>query len=491
MTQGLLLISRQKLCVRVHKEEVFELDLLIKNGTIVTAESTFKADIAVKDGKILSIGQNIKPLKGTEVVDAKGKLVLPGAIDGHTHLAMPFGGTISSDDYFTGTKSAACGGTTTVFDFVLQGKGETMVDAIKRRDALAAPDAAVDYSFHVGVCDVSTQELLDSMEDAVKFGIPSFKVFMVYDFGVDDGAFYQVLQKAAKIGALVGVHAENRDVNNVLVKQYLAEGKTDAWWHYMAKNEEVEGEADVRAINLAKMAGTSLYIVHLADKQGVEAVIKARDEGYPIFAETCPQYLNFTKEVYKKERGRDFVCSPPMKGKESQDAIWEAIKSGDIATIATDHCPFTQAEKDWGIVKKDGTPGNFTTIPNGCAGIENMYPYILSEANKGRISFSKAVELCASNPSKLFGLDHVKGALTPGLDADIVIYDPKKNVTIKNSEMHGNLDHTIWEDAKIKGYPVATYSKGNLVYKDGEFVGQKGAGKLIKCKPIKLTSPTL
>lgn len=475
----------------MHKKEVFELDLLIKNGTIVTTKSTFKADIAVKDGKIMSIGLGIKPLKGTEVVDAKGKLVLPGAIDGHTHLAMPFGGTISSDDYYTGTRSAACGGTTTVFDFILQQKGEPMMDAIKRRDALAAPDAAVDYSFHIGVSDVTTPELLDSMEDAVKFGIPSFKVFMVYDFGVDDGSFYKVLQKAAKIGALVGVHAENRDVNNVLIAQYLAEGKTDAWWHYMSKNEDVEGEADVRAINLAKMAGTSLYIVHLADKQGVDAVIKARDEGYPIFAETCPQYLYFTKEVYKRERGRDFVCSPPMKGKESQDALWEAIKSGDIATMATDHCPFTQAEKDWGITKKDGTPGNFTTIPNGCAGIENMYPYILSEANKGRISFNKAVEICATNPSKLFGLDHIKGALVPGLDADIVIYDPKKNVTIKNSEMHGNLDHTIWEGVSIKGYPVATYSRGKLVYKDGEFVGQKGYGKLIKCKPIRLKGPEL
>lgn len=467
------------------------MDLLIKNGTIVTAESTFKADIAVKDGKIITVGQDIEPLKETEVVDAQGKLVLPGAIDGHTHLAMPFGGTISSDDYYTGTKSAACGGTTTVFDFVLQGKGENMLDAIKRRNALAAPDAAVDYSFHVGVCDVTTPELLDSMEDAVAFGIPSFKVFMVYDFGVDDGAFYQVLQKAAKIGALVGVHAENRDVNNVLVKQYLAEGKTDAWWHYMAKNEDVEGEADVRAINLAKMAGTSLYIVHLADKQGVLAVAQARDEGYPIFAETCPQYLHFTSEVYKRERGRDFVCSPPMKGQESQDAIWAAIKAGDIATIATDHCPFTQAEKDWGITTKDGKPGNFTTIPNGCAGVENMYPYVLSEANKGRISFNKAVELCAANPAKLFGLDHVKGGITPGLDADIVIYDPEKNVTIANSEMHGNLDHTIWEGVEVKGYPVATYSRGNLVYKDGEFLGQKGAGKLIKCKPIKLTGPKL
>lgn len=467
------------------------MDLLIKGGTLVTAQSSFKADIAVTNGKISAIGSNLKPDKNTEVVDAKGKLVLPGAIDGHTHLAMPFGGTISTDDYYAGTRSAACGGTTTVFDFILQAKGEPMLDAIKRRDALAAPDAAVDYSFHIGVCDVTTDELLDSMEDAVQAGIPSFKVFMVYDFGVDDGSFYRVLQKAAKIGALVGVHAENREVNNVLVKQFLSQGKTEAWWHYVAKNEDVEGEADVRAINLAKMAGTSLYIVHLANKQGVEAVKEARDDGYPIFAETCPQYLYFTNEVYKRERARDFVCSPPMKGKASQEAIWEAIKSGDIATIATDHCPFTQAEKDWGIVTKDGKPGNFTTIPNGCAGIETMYPYILSEANKGRISFNKAVEICATNPSKLFGLDHQKGALQVGLDADIVLYDKKKEFTITNTAMHGDTDHTIWEGVSLKGYPVATYSRGRLVYKDGAFLGKRGDGKLIKCKPIKFTTPEL
>ncbi|HUM55628.1 MAG TPA: amidohydrolase family protein, partial [Bacillota bacterium] len=244
------------------------MDLLIKGGKVVGAKTTFKADVAVKNDKIVAIGNGLKAEKDTEVVDARGKLVLPGAIDGHTHLAMPFGGTISTDDYYAGTRSAACGGTTTVFDFILQGQGEPMLDSIKRRDALAAPDAAVDYSFHIGVTDVTTDKMLDSMEDAVKFGIPSFKVFMVYDFGVDDGSFYKVLQKAKKIGALVGVHAENRDVNNVLVKQYLAEGKVEPWWHYMSKNEDVEGEADVRAINLAKMAGTSLYIVHLADKQG-------------------------------------------------------------------------------------------------------------------------------------------------------------------------------------------------------------------------------
>ena len=463
------------------------MDLIIKNGTIVTAKSTYKADIAVKGGKITAIGTDLKA-DGAKIVDATGKLVLPGAIDGHTHLAMPFGGTISTDDYYAGTRSAACGGTTTVFDFVIQQIGEPMLDAIKRRNALASPDAAVDYSFHIGVADVSG-DLINTMQDAVDFGVPSFKVFMVYDFGVDDGSFYQVLQKGAEIGALVGVHAENRDVNNLLVKQFLEEGKTDAWWHYVSKNEEVEGEADVRAINLAKMAGTSLYIVHLANKQGVEAVRQARDEGYPIFAETCPQYLNFTSDVYKLERARDYVCSPPMKGQESQDAIWDAINTGDISTIATDHCPFTQAEKDWGITKKDGTPGNFTTIPNGCPGIENMYPYMLSEANKGRISFNKAIELCATNPARLFGLEDQKGALEVGLDADIVLYDKDKDFTITNEGMHGDTDHTIWEGAKLKGYPVATYSRGNLVFKDGKFVGKKGDGKFVKCHTVKFEHP--
>lgn len=468
-----------------------QMDLLIKGGMIVNAENSYFADLAITGEKIAAIGLDIKPEKDTVVVDATGKLVLPGAIDGHTHLALSFGGTISSDDYFAGTRAAACGGTTTVFDFVQQASGERMMDAVNRRNAIAREDAAVDYSFHIGVGDVTTDEMLDSMEEAVAFGIPSFKVFMVYDFGVDDGQFYKVLRKSTQIGALVGVHAENRDVNDVLVKQYLSEGKTEAWWHYMAKNELVEGEADVRAINLAKLAGASLYIVHLADKMGMDAVTKARDEGYPIFAETCPQYLHFTNEVYKGERGRDFVCSPPMKNQESQDALWQGIKNGDIATVATDHCPFTRAEKDWGIIRKDGTPGNFTTIPNGCAGVETMYPYMLSEANKGRISFQRAVELCAGNPAKLFGLDHIKGALQVGLDADVVIYDKEKKTTIANAKMHGDTDHTIWEGVQLEGYPIATYSRGTLVYKDGEFLGKQGAGKLIKCKPIKLTGPQL
>lgn len=467
------------------------MDLLIKNGTIVTAKEMYKADLAVDKEKIVGIQKNIDPEGFTDVVDAEGKLVLPGAIDGHTHLFLEFGGTISSDDYYTGTRSAACGGTTTVFDFVNQAHAEKMLDAVKRRDAIASKDCAIDYSFHVAVSDVITEGMLDSMQDAVDYGIPSFKVFMVYDYGVDDGSFYKVLTKASEIGAIVGVHAENRDVNNFLVQKYLSEGKTDAWWHYMAKNEMVEGEADTRAVNLAKMAGAPLYIAHLADEMGMKAVTAAREEGYPIFAETCPQYLHFTSEVYKRKRARDFVCSPPMKNQESQDALWAGIKNGNITTLATDHCPFTKAEKDWGITQKNGEPGNFTTIPNGCAGIENMYPYILSQANQGRLSFSRAVEICAANPAKLFGLDDQKGTLRAGLDADIVIYDPEKEFTVTNAAMHGNTDHTIWEGLKLKGYPEATYSRGNLVFKDGKFLGGRGQGKLVKCHKLHFNGPEL
>ncbi len=449
------------------------MDLLIKNGTVVNGSESFKADVAVENGKITQIGAEIPPNDDAKIIDASGKLVLPGAIDAHTHLAMPFGGTISSDDYFTGTRAAACGGTTTVFDFVLQDFGETMVDAVKRRDAMCAPVAAVDYSYHVAIKDVSA-DLLDSIEDAVKFGVPSFKVFMVYDFGVTDGVFYRVLKKAKECGALIGVHAENNEMVNTLTAQYLSEGKTSAWYHYMSRPEFVEAEADIRAIQWAKALDAPLYIVHLANKEGVKAVTRAKDEGYKIYAETCPQYLEFTCDVYKRKDGRNFVCSPPMKGEESRQALWKAIKRGDIDTIATDHCPFQSYEKDWG---KD----DFTKIPNGCAGIENMYPYMLSAANEGKITYEKAVEICSENPAKIFGCTD-KGSIAIGKDADIVIYNPKTEFIITNDKMHSDCDHTIWEGVKLKGYPEQTYSRGKLVYDNGEFVGESGWGKFVKCK---------
>lgn len=448
-------------------------DLVIQNGTIITPTSTFQADIAVKDGKICTISTSI-PADGAKTVDAAGKLVLPGAIDPHTHLAMPFGGTISADDYYAGTRAAVCGGTTTVFDFALQDFGESMVDTIKRRDALCAPDACCDYAFHIGVKDVHGK-LLDSMADAVEYGVPSFKVFMVYDFGVTDGVFFQVLNKSKEIGALIGVHAENNEMVNTLTEQFISEGKTSAWYHYLSRPEWVEGEADERAINWAKATGAELYIVHLANQQGMEAVVRAKSEGYPIYAETCPQYLHFTSDVYKREDGRNFVCSPPMKGQASQDALWAGIQNGFIDTISTDHCPFQQSEKDWGL-------NDFRKIPNGCAGIENMYPFMLAAANASRITFNKVVELCCANTAALFGCT-TKGSLDVGKDADIVIYDPEKDFTIQQTNMHSDVDHTIWEGVSLHGYPVQTYVRGTMVFDNGEFVGQRGFGKYLKRAP--------
>jgi dihydropyrimidinase len=459
---------------------------LFKGGKVVTATSVFSADVLVKGEKIAEVGSGLKADEKTEVIDCRGKLVLPGAIDAHTHLAMPFGGTISTDDYETGTRAAASGGTTTVFDFILQDFGEPFPKAIKRRNDIAKDQAVVDYSFHLAVKDVKGK-LLDSMEDAVKAGVPSFKVFMVYDFGVTDGVFYQVLERSKKIGALIGVHAENNDMVNYFTEQFKKAKTLDPYHHYLSRPEFVEQEADERAISWAKSIGAPLYIVHLANKGGMKAVAKARRKGYPIFAETCPQYLNFTREVYRRKDGRNFVCSPPMKGKPSQDALWQGIKNGDIATVATDHCPFLQKEKDWG---KD----NFTKIPNGCAGIENMYPYILSEANKGRISFQKAVEICSTNVAKIFGIAHKKGAIEAGRDADIVVYDTKKNYTIRNKNMHGATDHTIWEGAKLKGYPEKVYSRARLVFNNGKFVDEnapKGSGEFVKARAIHLKTPDL
>ena len=452
-----------------------EFDLIIKNGTVVTSTESFLCDVAVKDGKIAAMAQNIEA-DAKEIYDAAGKLVLPGALDAHTHMAMPFGGTVSADSYMAGTRAAACGGVTTIFDYPVQHKGETIRGLVNSKKEVLEKEACVDYAMHCCITDLNEGEILEEMEKAVAEGITSFKCFLVYKkegMMVDDGMLARLMLRAKELGAMINIHAENPDLIDYYTEKFLSEGKTSAWYHYMSRPEFVEGEADERAINLAKAANAPLYIVHLANKQGVEAVTKAKDEGYEIYAETCPQYLEFTSDVYKRADGRNFVCSPPMKGQESQDAIWEAIKRGDIDTIATDHCPFQQSEKDWGL-------NDFRKIPNGCAGIENMYPYMLGKANDGVISFEKAVELCSANPAKIFGCTG-KGEIAPGKDADIVIYDPAKEFTIHQENMHSDCDHTIWEGVKVHGYPVQTYSRGRLVFDNGEFVGERGWGRFVKC----------
>ena len=451
------------------------MDLIIKNGTIVTNTESYIADIAVKNGKIAAIGTNFSE-EGAEVVDAIGKLILPGAIDVHTHLAMPFGGTVSADNYLAGTRAAACGGVTTVFDYAMQRKGKGIIETVEARKAMCASEACVDYAFHCIITDLNENDaLLEEFEAAVDYGVPSFKCFLVYKkegMMVSDATLVKILLKAKEVGALTNLHAENPDLIDLNIEQFLKEGKTSPWYHYLSRPEYVEAEADKRAVHIAKSIEAPLYIVHMADKEGLEAAIAAKQEGHEIYVETCPQYLEFTSEVYKREDGRNFVCSPPIKGQESQDALWKAIKQGTIDTVATDHCPFQSYEKDWG---KD----DFTKIPNGCAGVENLYPYMLSAANDGKISFNRAVELCAFNPAKIFGCSQ-KGSLTVGKDADIVIYDPNKDFTILVNNMHSDYDHTIWEGITLHGYPEKTFVRGNLVYDSGDFVGAPGLGQFVK-----------
>lgn len=453
------------------------MDLLIKNGTIVTATESFVADLAVKDGKITAIGKDLDT-DAKEIVDATGKLVLPGAIDAHTHMAMPFGGTVSADSYLAGTRAAACGGVTTIFDYPVQHAGETILGLVNSKREVLEKEACVDYAMHCCITNLNDGEILDEMEKAVAEGITSFKCFLVYKkegMMVDDATLARLLLRAKELGAMINVHAENPDLIDLNIENFLKEGKTSAWYHYLSRPEYVEAEADQRAVHWAKHLDAPIYIVHMADKEGLEACIRAKEEGAPVYVETCPQYLEFTCDVYKREDGRNFVCSPPMKRQESLDALWEAIKDGFIDTTATDHCPFQSYEKDWG---KD----DFTKIPNGCAGVENMYPYMLDAANSGKITFEKVVELCSANPAKIFGCTD-KGSLSIGKDADIVIYDKDKDFTISVSNMHSDCDHTIWEGKKLHGYPVQTYLRGKLVYDNGEFVGTPGMGQYIKRKP--------
>lgn len=450
------------------------MSLLIKGGTVVTPTESFVADVYVKDGIITAIGKDLK-ISADKTVDASGKLVLPGALDVHTHMAMPFGGTVSADSYLTGTRAAACGGVTTVFDYPVQRKGGTIMGLVRSKMDVLEKEACVDYAFHCCITDLNGGEILDEMELAVKEGITSFKCFLVYKkegMMVDDATLVKLMIRAKELGALINVHAENPDIIDMNIANFLREGKTSAWYHYLSRPEFVEAEADKRAVHWAKNFDAPLYIVHMADKEGLEACIKAKREGASIYVETCPQYLEFTNEVYKRKDGRNFVCSPPMKGIESQEALWAALKAGFIDTVATDHCPFQSYEKDWG---KD----DFTKIPNGCAGVENLYPYMLDAANAGKITFEKAVEVCAANPARIFGCAS-KGSLAVGKDADIVIYDRDKDFTVSVQNMHSNYDHTIWEGKKLHGYPVQTYLRGNLVCDNGDFVGKPGTGRFVK-----------
>ena len=454
---------------------------LIKNGTIVTATDAYAADILIQDGSIDAIGRELD-IAADVTIDASGKYVFPGAIDVHTHLSMPFGGTVTADDFETGTIAAACGGTTTIIDFALQGESMSLAETLAAWKEKAEGKAVIDYGFHLAITD-STDQVMEEIPAMVEAGAPSFKCFMAYKdtLMIDDHALFRILLKAKECDALVLVHAENGDVIDVTINRLLAEGKTGPKYHAVSRPPEVEAEATARAIRLAEVAGVPLYIVHISAAEALEAVQTARARGLPVYGETCTHYLVLTEREYDRPgfEGAKFVCSPPLRDERHQRALWDALENGSLQVVSSDHCPFNyKGQKELG---RD----NFALIPNGMVGIEDrLYLMYTQGVAEGRIGLNRFVELVATAPAKFFGLFPRKGTIAVGSDADLVIFDPEKAVTLSADTQHQNVDYSAFEGFKSKGAPVMVLSKGKVIVKDGEFVGDIGAGEFLHRRPF-------
>ncbi|UAL54025.1 MULTISPECIES: dihydropyrimidinase [Metabacillus] len=451
---------------------------LIKNGIIVTAADTYKADILVEEEQIAAIGCNL-PEEGAEIVDAKGCYVFPGGIDPHTHLDMPFGGTVTKDDFESGTMAAAFGGTTTVIDFCLTEKGKPLKDAIQTWHEKSRDKAVIDYSFHLMISEINEDVLGELPAVINEEGISSFKVFMAYKnvFQADDETLFRTLLTAKELGGLVMVHAENGDVIDYLTKKALAEGKTDPIYHALTRPPEVEGEATGRAAQLTGLAGSQLYVVHVSCADAVEKIAEARSKGFDVWGETCPQYLVLDQTYLEKPdfEGAKYVWSPPLRDKKHQDVLWNALKTGVLQTLGSDQCSFDfKGQKDLG--KED-----FTKIPNGGPIIEDRLSILFSEGvKKGRISLNQFVDMTSTKTAKLFGLYPKKGTIAVGSDADLVLFDPAAERTISAETHHMAVDYNAFEGLQVTGEPVSVLSRGEFVVRDKQFAGRAGRGQYQK-----------
>jgi len=453
-------------------------DTVIQNGSVVTATDTYKADVAITAGKIAVIGKDLPVQNASHVLDASGRLVLPGGIDVHTHLDMPFGGTTSADDFETGTRAAAFGGTTTLIDFAIQYKGQKLRQAFDTWMAKASSKAVCDYAFHCIVTDVSTGQLSE-MNDLVHEGVTSFKLFMAYPgvFMLDDGSIFRALQTTSKNGGLVCMHAENGSAIDVIVQQALAEGKKAPKYHALTRPTTAEAEATARAIALAEMAGAPIYIVHLSCNDALEKVREARDRGLPVYAETCPQYLYLSIENFDAPEfeGAKYVFTPPLREKWHQERLWNGLKRDHLQVVSTDHCPFCFKEQ------KELGRDDFTKIPNGGPGVEHRMSLIYSGGVAGgRFSVSRFVELVSTTPAKLFGLYPRKGTIAVGSDADLVIFDPNRKHTISAKTHHMRVDYSMFEGIQVTGMPDIVLSHGKVVVDHDKFLGKPGQGEFLR-----------
>jgi dihydropyrimidinase len=451
---------------------------LIRNGTVVTAERSVVADILVDGEKIRDIAPSLPAEAAGRFIDASGMLLLPGGIDAHTHLDMPFGGTTSSDDFETGTRAAAFGGTTTLIDFAIQAKGTRMRDALDTWWKKADGRAVIDYGLHMIVTDLGECGL-DDMDSMVADGVASFKLFMAYPgvLMVDDATIFQALSRTAKNGALICMHAENGGVIDVIVRRALAEGKTTPIHHALTRPVTAEAEAVHRAIAMAEMAGAPVYIVHLSSEDALNQVREARDRGVPAFAETCPQYLLLSMEELARPgfEGAKYVFTPPLREKHHPPKLWDGLKNDHLQVVSTDHCPF--CFEDQKSLGKD----DFTKIPNGGPGVENRLQLLYHHGvNLGRLSLNRFVELVATTPARLFGLYPRKGTLAAGSDADIVVWDPQADHTISAKTHHMRVDYSMFEGFTVKGNARLVMSRGEVIVEDGVYHGRPGRGQYLK-----------
>src|SRR5579859_7460257 len=453
-------------------------DTIIVNGSVVTATDTYAADVAISDGKIVAVGTALPRDNATKILDASGKYVLPGGIDVHTHLDMPFGGTTSADDFETGTRAAAFGGTTTLIDFAIQYKGQTLRTAFDAWMQKASGKAVCDYAFHCIITDLAEAQL-GEMNALVREGVTSFKLFMAYPgvFMLDDASIFKALRATAKNGGLVCMHAENGGAIDVIVQQALAEGKKAPKYHALTRPTTAEAEAVSRAIALAEMAGAPLYIVHLSCNEALEKVREARDRGLPVYAETCPQYLYLSLDNMDKPgfESAKYVFTPPLREKWHQEKLWNGLKTDHLQVVSTDHCPFCFKEQ------KELGRDDFTKIPNGGPGVEHRMSLIYSGGVHGkRFSANRFVELVSTAPAKLFGLYPRKGTIAVGSDADLVIFDPNEEQVISAKTHHMRVDYSMFEGIPIKGVPKTVFSRGRAVIDNGKFVGRPGTGQFLR-----------
>ena len=484
---------------------------LFRNGTIITASDMYQADLLVEGETIALIGQHIDA-GGHEVVDCSGKYLMPGGIDVHTHLDLPFGGTISNDDYDVGHMAAAFGGTTCHIDFVIQPIGGSLADGLATWRKKAEGIAQIDYGFHMAVTDLR-DDVMKEIPSMVDEGITSLKVFLAYKnvFQVDDDTLFRAMQVAAEHGMIVMVHAENGDVEALLTPRLLAEGKTDPKYHAASRPPEIEGEATNRAVVLAGLANCPLYVVHITCESAIEALRRGRKLGYPVMGETCTQYFHVTVDDHLALpgfEGSKYVCSPPVRSHHDHEVLWQAVRDGTLQAVSTDHCDFwydgghgpwqewmdSHPEGEWVAYEKQDPSyrrpgkelgkGNFARIPNGMPGIEDrlMVGWELG-VNQGRISPNRFVELHSTNPAKIFGMYPRKGTLSVGSDADIVVWDPDKDYIMSVETTHMRVDYNVYEGMPVKGQPVQVYQRGKKLVDGEQWLGKNGDGQFIARKP--------